>query len=79
MTDMSFISRVDCARAVGWQVRLEQGPRETWVYKFFSDSKHGGSRGAKRAAIKFRNTLKIQPKQEGVLVFRRGKAVWVES
>lgn len=51
------ISRVDTPRAHGWQVRYE---RVGFVcYRFFSDSLHGGKRGALHAAKKLRDALEL--------------------
>lgn len=52
------IVRIDTRNTHGWQVRItRQHEKHT---KFFSDSKHDGSDGAKAAAQEYRNNLLAQ-------------------
>jgi len=48
--DMHGISRIDADRAVGWYVRIYYGGDKEHR-KFFSDSKHGGTKRAAKLQL----------------------------
>lgn len=53
------VSRVDCEKAHGWQVRFKA---DTSKNKFFSDSMHGGTQLAFVAAKRYANRWRPAPK-----------------
>lgn len=67
-----FVVRIDSESTHGYQVRLPVNGKQ--VSKFFSDGVFGGKRGAKRAAIDYRNkrckTLRI-PMNNNRIIHRR--------